>query len=169
MENDTIIALIEADDEVREWLIAAAEQGWGSLDDLCETAVRVHGEITGMHRCGCCDDCVADVSLELDEDSTAIPVADDYLCRDCYAAANAARQKIVVTIDEDGRESEDRSALTPAEAILAGYLDSADEDESRQERGIAASYPRGERGQVMRYAALDARDRRLAGKTVVRE
>lgn len=169
MENETILKLIDADDDVKEWLIDADAKGWCDLDFIIENSIRVHGKLSGLHHCDHCGDCVVDVSISPDDDSTAMPVGDDYLCPDCYSAAKKARQKIVVTIDEDGHYDEDYSELNDEESSLASYLDRLDEHESRMEWDIAASYPRGERGQVMRYARMDANDRRLAGKTIVRE
>lgn len=164
MSDATLLKLIECEDHrVQEWFREAAANGWGGLDEIAESAVRVHGELDGFWRCDACAGCVVDVAV-FDGDGTAVMLSGDItLCEECHEAAKEAREKITIEDDEDGVR-EDDSVLTEDEKVLAGFLDRAESARNHQERELIHGYPRDERRQLHGYQDQIEADRFRSGK-----
>lgn len=164
--NATILALLDADDYVKQWFIDADADGWECLDVFADEAMEVHGELHGFCYCTHCDAPLVDASISIGCEREAIHLCGDItLCAECYEAAKEARKKIVI-VDDGDCEHEDDSALSDSERELAGYLDRAEQALNRIQRGLIGSYPRDERRQLHRYQDAIEADRSRAGKAV---
>lgn len=163
MNIDAIEALLaeHGDEEMLALVVAADSDGWGDIYEYLRIGYAEGLNHGGLWECECCGEPVEDpahpdceVGCHILADGSGC--GDTILCDECYAAAKAARAKIVVTNECDGDgevigTSDDDSALTDEEKTLAAYLDRAQSGNARNARSFIAGYPRDERPRLHRY------------------